>query len=303
LREPGCGRFAPSPTADLHVGNLRTALLAAAAARSSGRDFLWRWEDLDPIACRPQFYESQLADVQALGVEIDSEPVRQSQRRSRHEQVLEELRAREMLYPCFCSRRDIAEAVTAPHGDAIDGAYPGTCAQLSTAQRAQRLESGRSPAWRVRARGERVGVFDASAGWVERVVDDFVVCRADGVPAYNLASVIDDADFGVTQVVRGDDLLTTTPRHVYVQRVLGLATPEYVHVPLVVGPDGQRLAKRHGAVTRWQLRERGWTDGELCRWLIGSCGSAARDFAEFARSFRWADVPAGVVVWSTSARP
>ena len=155
-----------------------------------------------------------------------------------------------MLYPCYCSRREVREAVAAPHGPLPEGAYPGTCRDLTPGERAAREAAGRRPAWRVRAGGARIAVDDRRHGRVEGVVDDFVVRRADGAPAYQVAVVVDDHDQGVGEVVRGDDLLDTTPRQVWLARTLGLRVPAYAHVPLVLGPDGERLAKRHGAVTR-----------------------------------------------------
>ncbi len=273
-------------------------MLAAAAARSSGRGLLWRFEDLDIVACRTELYESQYDDVSALGIVFDGDPLRQSTRRDRHNEVVADLRGRGLLYPCFCSRREVLEAAQAPHGDEVDGAYPGTCRELSEAQRSTREREGRRPAWRVRAEARRVAVLDERAGRVERLVDDFVVCRADGVPAYNLASVVDDADTAVTQVVRGHDLLGATPRHAFLQALLGFATPQYVHVPLVVGADGERLAKRHGAVTRAQLRAMGWSDERLWAWLAESCGfPGVANFGELAAAFDWALVPDAPAVW------
>jgi glutamyl-tRNA synthetase len=247
------GRFAPSPTGDLHLGNLRTALVAWLAARSTGRGFLVRMEDLDRVTSSPEFEVRQLADLAALGIDHDGEVVRQSERFDRYEAAIAELAARDLVYPCFCTRREIrAEidaAASAPHVHLPDGAYPGTCRDLTETERAARVREGRTPALRLRADGATVTVVDQLAGEVTGLVDDVVLRRRDGVPAYNLAVVVDDAAQGVTQVVRGDDLLTSTPRQVLLQRLLGLPTPDYLHVPLVLGPTGQRLAKRDGAVT------------------------------------------------------
>ena len=240
------GRFAPSPTGDLHVGNLRTALLAWLFARSAGGRFLMRMEDLDFGRVRPGVEERQLADLRAVGVDWDGPVVRQSERLSLYEDAL----ARLDTYPCYCTRAEIREAVSAPHGPV--GAYPGTCRDLTSAERAAREAAGRPPALRVKADGE---------------VDDFVVRRGDGAFAYNLAVVVDDADMGVDQVVRGDDLLDSTPRQAWLARALGLPEPEYVHMPLVLGPDGARLAKRHGAVTVAELGpDAAW------EWIVRSLG-------------------------------
>jgi glutamyl-tRNA synthetase len=251
------GRFAPSPTGPLHVGNLRTAVLAWLFARSAGSPFLLRIDDLDRVASRDEHVRSHLADLSALGVDWDGEVVHQSQRFDRYEAALAQLDGDGLLYPCYCTRREVQAAAAAPHGRSPEGAYPGTCRDLRPDERAAREDEGRRPAWRVRADGARVEVVDGLHGRVEGVVDDFVVRRADGTPAYQVAVVVDDDDQGVAEVVRGDDLLDTTPRQVWLARRLGLRVPAYAHVPLVLGPDGQRLAKRHGAVTLGQLAERG----------------------------------------------
>jgi len=251
------GRFAPSPTGPLHVGNLRTAVLAWLFARSARSRFLLRIDDLDRVASREEHVRSHLADLRALGVDWDGEIVRQSDRFDRYEAAVARLDADGLLYPCYCTRREVQAAVAAPHGPAPEGAYPGTCRGLSVADRTERERVGRRAAWRVRAGGERVEVIDRLHGPFEGVIDDFVVRRADGAPAYQVAVVVDDHDQGVGEVVRGDDLLDTTPRQVWLARRLDLTVPAYAHVPLVLGPDGQRLAKRHGAVTLADLRMQG----------------------------------------------
>ncbi len=266
------GRFAPSPTGPLHVGNLRTAMLAWLFARSSGGRFLLRVEDLDRVASRPEHVRSHLADLRAVGVDWDGEVVFQSDRFDRYEDALSALAADGLLYPCYCTRREVAAAVAAPHGPRPEGAYPGTCATLTSADRASREAAGRRPAWRVRAGGEAVTAADRLRGEVTSVIDDFVVRRADGVASYQVAVVVDDAEAGVDEVVRGDDLLDTTPRQVWLARRLGLAVPAYAHVPLVVGPDGQRLAKRHGAVTLSALRAAGVPPDAVAEALVASLG-------------------------------
>jgi len=227
------GRYAPSPTGPLHEGNLRTALLAWLYARSRGGRFLLRIEDLDPQRSRAEHEAGQIADLERLGIDWDGPMVRQSERRERHREAL----ARLPTYPCWCTRREIREAAQAPHG--MEVPYPGTCRG--------RVREGRPAAIRLDAGAARVGFEDRLHGRVEAAVDDFVLWRKDDVPAYNLAVVVDDADAGIEEVVRGEDLLETTPRQVLLQQLLGLSTPSYVHVPLVLGPDGRRLAKREGA--------------------------------------------------------
>ena len=243
------GRFAPSPTGTLHVGNLRTALVAWLFARSQDARYLVRMEDLDSGRVRERFYDEQLADLAALGLDWDGPVVRQSERIALYEQALGDLRAAGLVYECWCTRAEIREAASAPHGELPEGAYPGTCLHLSASQRAERESGGRPPALRVRADAERVAFDDRLAGHYEGVVDDFVVRRNDGAFAYNLAVVVDDADQGVREVVRGADLLDSTPRQLWLGARLGLPAPRHAHVALMLGPDGQRLAKRHGAVT------------------------------------------------------
>jgi len=250
---PVAGRFAPSPTGDLHVGNLRTALGAMLLARSGGRRFLLRVEDLDHVAASEAYEARQLDDLASIGVRGDDEPVRQSARLDRHLEVVAELRDRDLLYPCYCTRREIREeieaAASAPNGPAPPDAYPGTCRHLTRDERSRLERDGRRPAWRLQADDEQITFVDGIAGGRTGRVDDFVVVRADGVPAYQLAVVVDDADAGVDQVARGDDLIPSTWRQIRLQQLLGLDSPEYWHLPLVVAADGRRLAKRDGAIS------------------------------------------------------
>ena len=239
------GRYAPSPTGTLHLGNLRTALLAWLFARAEGSAFLVRMEDLDTGRVREPFYAEQLADLAAIGLDWDGDPVRQSERIPLYEAAI----ARLPVFECYCTRAEIREAVSAPHGPV--GTYPGTCRVLTDTEREERRRA-RPPALRVRADGS---------------VDDFVVRRADGAIAYNLAVVVDDDAQGVEQVVRGADLLDSTPRQIWLARALGLREMRYAHVPLVLGPDGARLAKRHGSVTLREL-----APAAALRWMAASLG-------------------------------
>jgi glutamyl-tRNA synthetase len=250
---PGAGRYAPSPSGDLHLGNLRTALLAWALARRTGRAFHLRIEDLDRV--QEGAAERQLADLAALGLDWDGEVVHQSQRGAEHAAAIAELQGRGLVYECYCTRREILEAPSAPH--APPGAYPGTCRDLSPAEREAGRERmrrlRREPALRLRAEVDSWQVQDLWAGEVTGAVDDLVLRRGDGVVAYNLAVVVDDAAAGVDQVVRGDDLLSSAPRQSHLASLLGLPEPSYAHVPLTLNTAGARLAKRDGAVT---LRDR-----------------------------------------------
>jgi glutamyl-tRNA synthetase len=246
--DAGAGRYAPSPTGELHLGNLRTALLAWLFARSTGRRFLLRIEDLDAARVRPGMADQQLADLAAIGISFDGEPVVQSQRLSAYEDALRKLGDR--TYECFCSRREIAEAASAPHG--VVGRYPGICRNLTEAERADR-RLRRQPAIRFRAEDAVQTVHDLLHGDVTAEVDDVVLRRNDGVPAYNLAVVVDDAFSGVDQVVRGDDLLPVAATQAFLAETLSYPPLTYAHVPLAVNTAGQRLAKRDGAVTLPQL--------------------------------------------------
>ncbi len=245
------GRFAPSPTGRLHLGNLRTALVAWLMARADGGRHLLRFDDLDRGSVRAEHYRTQVDDLTTLGLDWDGEPVRQSERLDRYGRALDRLRDQDLLYPCFCSRREIREAAQAPNQPLAGHHYPGTCRHLDAAGRSARAAGGRAPAWRLRTPddGRHESFVDRLKGPVTVELDDFVVARNDGTPAYHLVTVVDDHDLGVAQVVRADDLLDSTGRQLRLARLLDLPVVEHAHVPLVLGPDGQRLAKRHGSVT------------------------------------------------------
>ena len=288
------GRFAPSPTGVLHLGNLRTAVLAWLFARSAGSRFLMRMEDLDTGRVRPGLDEQQLADLAAVGVDWDGPVSYQSRRLAGYEAALGALRESGLLYECFCTRAEIREAASAAHGPLPEGAYPGTCLRLSEAELAEKRASGRPPALRVRAGGASVAFEDRLLGRVEGVVDDFVVRRGDGAFAYNLAVVVDDAAQGVEEVVRGSDLADSTPRQLWLARALGLPEPSHAHVPLVLGPDGARLAKRHGDVT---LRE--VPPAAALAWMGESLGLAGATPRDWLAGFDPAGLPRADTVFGT----
>lgn len=273
------GRFAPSPSGRLHIGNLRTALVAWLSARGPNRAepgrFLLRYEDLDDAAVREEHYHSQAEDLAAIGLDWDEPVVRQSDRRILYRDALAQLVADDLVYQCFCSRREIREAASAPNLPHAGHHYPGTCRDLSTAQRAER-QLTRPPALRLRAAGQIRAFEDLVMGGCRFEVDDFVVQRNDGTPAYHLVVVVDDAAQDVDLVVRADDLLESTSRHLLLYELLDLRPPDHAHVPLVLAPNGDRLAKRHGAVNLDDRAGRGESPAEVVRFLastLGLCGA------------------------------
>ena len=281
MRPAHRGRFAPSPTGPLHLGNAWAAVLGWLWARSEDGPFALRIEDLDASRCRPEHVDSLRRDLDWLGLTFDGPVVYQSQRSEAYQAALERLAAAGRVYACFCTRAEVARAATAPHGPAEDGpVYPGTCASLGPAE-VQRRSRERTPALRFRAAPGLVGFVDAVRGAVHQdvqaTVGDFVVRRNDGVASYQLAVVVDDAELGVTHLLRGDDLLGSTPRQIQLAGALGVPVPTYAHVPLLVGRDGKRLAKRAGPPTLSELREAGLPAerllGLLASWAGLSDGS------------------------------
>lgn len=301
----GAGRYAPSPSGDLHLGNLRTALLAWLFARSSGRRFLMRIENLDRDRDAGTA-ESQLADLASIGIDWDGEPVWQTARADAYAEAIEALQKRGLVYECTCTRRDILAAPTAPH--APPGAYPGTCRNLSADERArvQAEIHPRLPALRLRAPDAltQLEFTDRVLGSVRGDIDDFVLRRGDGTVAYNLAVVVDDGEMGVDQVIRGDDLASSTPRQILLQQLLELPTPEYAHVPLVLGSSGARLAKRDGAVTLRQLRGQDVEPTEVLTSLANSLGIAGEHeqvtAAILLERFDAERIPKAPWVWRTA---
>jgi len=233
-------------------------------------------EDLDRHQSSPDIERAQLRDLAGIGVDWDGEVVRQSERFDRYEAAIDSLAARGLVYECYCTRREIRleieSASQAPHG--APGSYPGTCRELTARARRRWRDEGRRPALRLRTDGRRIDFVDAVHGAVFGSVDDVVLRRNDGVPAYNLAVVVDDAAQGVTEVVRGDDLLSSTARQIHLQELLGHDRPTYVHVPLVVDAEGERLAKRRGVpVTLHDLADVGVDEHEVVTWILSSLGA------------------------------
>lgn len=290
--ETAAGRFAPSPSGELHVGNLRTAMLAWLFARSTGRRFLLRIEDLDRV--RPGAEESQRADLAAVGIDWDGEVVHQSERTALYRDAIAKLAAAGLVYECFCTRREILDAPSAPH--APQGAYPGTCRTLGEAQRQARRRE-RPAALRLRSDVGEYTVHDLVHGSYTGLVDDMVLQRNDGIPAYNLAVVVDDAAQGVDQVVRGDDLLSSAPRQAYLGSVFGYAVPSYAHVPLVLNTHGRRLAKRDGAVTLPALAGKGVPVRAVTEMILGSLGLPSTDLRSALADFEPSRLPRGPWVY------
>ena len=242
-----CGRFAPSPSGRMHLGNLWSCLLAWLAARSQGGRMVLRLEDLDPDRCTQAWCDQVMRDLEWLGLDWDNEPVYQSRRTEAYRASFTQLEERGLIYPCYCTRAERL-AASAPHRSDGVVIYDGRCRRLSPQER-EELAGTRRPAWRVEVPEETASFVDRIQGPfsqnLARECGDFILRRSDGVYAYQLAVVVDDAAMGVTQVVRGSDLLDSTPRQLWLQEELGLPHPEYGHVPLLLAPDGRRLAKRN----------------------------------------------------------
>ena len=253
------GRFAPTPSGRMHLGNIFSALLCWLSARSMGGEVLLRIEDLDTLRCTRENADILKDDLCWLGLVWDREAPAQSTRSEYYEGIMERLRERGELFPCWCTRGDLKNAPNAPH--AADGhpIYPGTCRGLTEEER-RVLAAKKSPLWRLHAPDERIGFTDGNYGYYEenlaRDCGDFILRRADGVFAYQLAVVADDIDAGVTQVVRGRDLLSSTPRQLYLYRLLEAAPPRYWHVPMLTAPDGRRLSKRDEDLDMGLLRQK-----------------------------------------------
>jgi len=268
------GRLAPSPTGAQHLGNARTYLVAWLSARSRGGRIVLRIEDIDSPRVKVGAAEQALADLRWLGLDWDEGPYVQTQRLALYQEALDRLKLLELVYPCTCSRGDIERAASAPHAEHEGPVYPGTCAGRRVAD-AQTL--GHRPyAWRFRAAAGPWRFNDLFRGPAEidtaTLGGDFVVWKSAGTPAYQLAVVVDDAAHGVTEVMRGDDLVSSTPRQMQLYTALGLEPPTFAHLPLVVGPDGRRLAKRHGDTRLCVLRDAGITADALLGLLAWSCG-------------------------------
>ena len=283
------GRFAPSPSGRMHLGNVFSAMLAWLSVRSAGGRMLLRIEDLDPDRCRPEYADQLRRDLEWLGLDWDEEQTPQSRRTEAYAEAFSRLDT----YPCYCSRNEL-HAASAPHASDGTFVYAGTCRALTDAERAAKT---RRPAWRVRVPDAEISFVDGLQGEVRedlaRECGDFILRRSDGVYAYQLAVVVDDAAGGVTEIVRGADLLRSTPRQLWLQTQLGYPHPEYYHVPLLCAADGRRLSKRDGDLDLGALR-RTHTPEQLLGKLAYLAGlleaPEAASAAELAREFDWSRI-------------
>lgn len=270
------GRLAPSPTGLLHLGHARSFLLAWWHARARGGRVLMRIEDIDVERSRPEFQEALLRDLEWLGLDWDGAPVLQSERSELYAAALAKLDAAGRLYACVCTRREIELAQSAPHATDDTRAYPGTCRDRFASAAEAEAATGNRPALRFRVEPGEVSIEDRVVGAfaedVSRAVGDFPVARSGGEPAYQLAVVVDDAEQGVTEVLRADDLLDSTPRQLLLQRALELASPTWCHVPLVTDAQGRRLAKRSDDLSLCRLREEGVDPRAVVAWAATSAG-------------------------------
>lgn len=287
------GRFAPSPTGVLHLGNLRTALASWLSARQSGGRWIIRMEDVDGPRCRRDLGEVQLRDLASLGLDSDEPVVWQSDRSAAYREALLALQQANKLYPCHCTRKDLQMLASAPHAEDALRPYPGRC---------------QSRPWEGFDRALRLRLPEGPAAWNDRLLGpqsddpanltgDPLLFRRDGCFAYHLAVVVDDAAQGVSEVVRGADLRSVTATQICLQEALGLSSPTYAHLGLVLAPDGSRLGKRAGALGLEALKARGISPAEVLGWLGWSLGCLEQpegcSAVELLRTFNWARVLKG----------
>lgn len=301
------GRFAPSPTGEIHLGNVWTALLAWLQVRSAGGTMVLRVEDLDADRARPAYIAGMMADMKWLGLDWDEgpdvggryAPYCQNERRELYQAALERLVTTGVVYPCYCTRAELA--ASAPHAGDKERVYSGSCRQKKTGTVQQ---TTRPPALRLAVPDEEISFVDLLAGRVcqniSREVGDFVVRRADGIHAYQLAVVVDDAAMQITHVLRGDDLLSSTPRQLLLYRLLGWEAPVFAHVPLLIDEAGHRLSKRQQALSIAALRMQGVKAEAIIGYLAWKAGildkCQAVKATELIKKFAMDKVPAGQVV-------
>jgi glutamyl-tRNA synthetase len=300
------GRLAPSPTGALHLGHARSFLLAWLHTRSRGGRVVLRIEDLDQERCKPQYVEQARRDIAWLGLDWDGPVHVQSEHAAALHAAAAELVERGLAYACTCTRKEIAAALSAPHGG-DEQPYPGTCRDRYRDAADARAQSGLAPALRLRVADGPIefddDVYGRQVHAPAREVGDFVIARRDGAIAYQLAVVVDDARAGVTEVVRGADLLPSTARQILLQRALQLSSPRWAHLPLVVDDAGQRLAKRTGAFALTELRARGVDPRAIVAWALQSSGLPAPEritAVEALPAFALAQVGTKPVRWGAA---
>ena len=287
------GRFAPSPSGRMHLGNIFSALLAWLSVRAMGGKMVLRIEDLDPDRSKPAFADAIRQDLAWLGLDWDQESPCQSERTAVYQAAFAQLAAKDMVYPCYCTRAQL-HAASAPHAGDGKTVYSGACRNLSEGERAAMT---RKPAWRLKCGDGEISFRDGLRGFYREKLQedcgDFIIRRSDGVYAYQLAVVVDDGETGITQVVRGSDLLSSTPRQIYLYRLLEMEPPEFYHVPLLVAPDGRRLSKRDGDLDLQALRAH-YSAEELIGLLACAAGLLNEPVPctsqELARQFDWSRV-------------
>ena len=286
------GRFAPTPSGRMHLGNAFSYLLAWLSARSEGGEVLLRMEDLDTLRCTPEYAQSIREDLLWLGLEWDRETSPQRERTKAYEAALEVLRERANVFPCWCTRGSL-NLVNAPHASYGHPIHPASCRLRSEEERSRMMKKA-PPAWRLEAPDETVsfrdGLFGPCSEDLKRDCGDFVLRRADGVFVYQLAVVVDDGEAGVTQVVRGCDLLSSTPRQLWLYRLLGYEAPEYWHVPMLTDREGRKLSKRDADLDLGELKKHR-TPEEIVGFLAFRCGLLDREeavsAAELIGEFSW----------------
>lgn len=286
-------RYAPSPTGYLHLGNFATALLTFLRAKTTQGSFLIRMEDVDEQRSHPEYAEGILQDLEWLGLTWDESPVFQSERYDLYEAALEKLEGH--TYPCFCSRKDLQSLASAPHGISSEGPdYPGFCRDLSPEEIAA---NEKDPSIRFKIPHTSFSYNDGIRGHMEFPPDwggDFIIRRSDGMWAYQLACTVDDLEMGITEVIRGADLIDSTPRQLALINALGENAPQYAHTPLWMGSDGHRLSKRHGDISLRDYRENGYSAEQLMGWMAFHSGitpnAKAISLIELTEVFRWENI-------------
>ncbi|MDD4702605.1 MAG: tRNA glutamyl-Q(34) synthetase GluQRS [Desulfovibrio sp.] len=302
-----CGRLAPSPTGYLHLGNAWAFLLAWLAVRSQDGQIVMRLEDIDPQRSRPEYAAHLLEDLRWLGLDWDygpdvggpSGPYTQSDRSKIYDKALKQLAEANVTYPCFCTRKELRQLAAAPHVDDAGAPYPGTCSNLNEKEVQARIANGRRASIRLRCPQQPISFDDMLLGpqtfSLSDCGGDFALCRSDGVVAYQLAVAVDDALMGVNQVVRGRDILPSTPRQIALLHLLGYGAPSYAHVPLLLDEEGARLAKRHNSLSLRYLREQGVTPHRIVGLLgmLAGLNVSARAVspAELLPAFDWNNLP------------